>query len=1540
MNHIPAFQTLRIIGEDSRMKLCRAVLRDSGKLVLIKIAKGEDSASAADQAYLLREFELAGKLEAERIAKPAAFRSFGRSPALMYDDDGSITLRAYMTEKTPMDQGEFLPLAKTIAEAVLELHRSDTIHLDLRPDNILVHPAASHVRLTGLGYAISVGAANPERKDDAHMIVDRLPYASPEHSGRMRQSVDERSDLYSLGVIYYEMLTGRLPFQAEEPLEWIHAHLAQSPLPFASPGNSSAWGIVMKLLEKNAGNRYPNCSALLADLNKSGELQQPFVIQDGLYGREHEMALLSQAFQSTCFGSTEIVYVSGEAGVGKTSLLDEAFRKEQRLPRSPYYITGKFEQIPKDSPYHPIIQAFRGLMRHLLGESSDKIEAWRSKLRAALRFNEAVIGAIIPELKQLVGDMAAVEELPPEESKKRFVHTFCHFAQALASREHPLVLFIDDLQWADTSSLQLIHALLCDPESQYVMFVGAYRDAETGSLQLPGYAEDGCVTEEVIVRHIRLGALTMEQMNGAVADTLRCADAEAMPLTEFLFHKSGGNPLYFKQMFRRLHDDRLLRYNHGSRRWQWNLGQLIERESDFDVGDLVAYKLKRFSGAAHEMLRMAACIGSEFRPGLIADVAGRDTAEVLAELSAIADEGFVSPLGPDKYRFLHDSIQKIMYGLMDEETRQRTHLAIGRRLTEAGRDPERLFEAVNHLNIGSARMSERQQLRRLAEMNLTAGNEAKASTAYDIALVYYRKGVELLHAEDWNGHFDLCFELHAERAECEYLCGNHEATEQLADHLLPKARNPIERARVQKIRIDQCIHLGKHIEATAIGFKSLKEFGIFVPPNPPKARIAYEIMRVEVKLRDPFKLARLPEITDHERIAAIEMMFAILEPSFFTNKQAYFVLLCRAIRFLLKYGNTAVSAAFYSAYGVILGVALGKYKRGYEFAKVGVELSERYNVTSIKSKTYMIFGGVLCQFVGTAREGDFYLKEALRFGLESKDYAFSSYAMGARVNSLYTRAPLSELSGTIREYLNVLAETKDEFVLQNFHLLRQFVMALQGKTAGPCAFDSDDFEEKRFMERIYDKETFATTLFQYNTYKAQLCYLTGQYEEAERWSHQAATFAAHAISHLPECLFYDSLAIASVYGQSSLHRRKRLKRLRRNLRRFRQWSKWNAEKFMAKLYLIEAELARATKRFSAAEAGYDRAIREAREQGNIQVESIASEVAAQHYVNQGKERAALSYLQSACDGYKQWGASVKARQVAERIALLQGISEAAAAHVDERPQTSHAAAETAPDKAEARQEANAADWIDLAAILKASQALTDKMDLDAVLAEIMSALMSYAGARKGAILTEYRGDLALQIRADAEVHVLAEPAQPEEGDVVPTGIARYVARTQEPVHYGGDGDSWLHHSPYMAKHRPQSALCLPVFVHRAAVGVLYLENHSPGVVSPERIKILHAMASQGVYICELLRSLSVRDGEADAEKATGKTPAVIEEPLTDREMEVLALLAAGLSNKEIADRLVVAVGTVKVHVKNIFTKLKVNRRTKAIAQAKELQLLN
>ncbi|MNO19097.1 Serine/threonine-protein kinase PknB [compost metagenome] len=1469
-------------------------------------------------------------------------------PEFMPEQKNNMSLREMMnTESSCVQIGStetFLTLAKSIAACVGKLHQQHILHLDLRPERIHILSNGGAAQLSDSGYAVHRSEHGYTRPSDG-ILEASLPYCSPENTGRMLRAVDERSDLYSLGIIFYEMLIGRLPLFADNPLEWMYMHLAQSPSSLTSQREDLPEGleaVIMKLLEKNPDRRYQNVGLLIADLDKVGQSQTALFVEPELHGRDYEISVLTQAFYSTCFGSTEIIYVSGEAGIGKTSLIDEVFRKIQQSHPF-FYITGKFEQISKESPYHPIIQAFRGLMRHLLGERQDQSELWRLKLQEALGNNANVIASIIPEVSLFLGEVSPVEELPANESKKRFIYVFRRFVQALTSREHPLVLFIDDLQWADASSLQLIHALLCDPECQYLMFVCAHRHADAGLSSLPGYEEDGSINEQATVKHIELSPLSLDQMNRIVMGTLNCNADTAMPLTELLYHKSGGNPFHFRQILLHLQDDEILKYNQDGRRWQWNLGAIIEQEPSYSIQNLMEHRLFRLPHAAQELLYVAACVGSTFHPELINLVVNYGRQEMNAEWYLIEAEGLILPFKANKYRFTHDSIQKLIYSRIEDGAKQSIHIRIGRCLIENGDGTgENSFEIVNHLNRGSMKITDKQDLLQLIQLNLDAGNRAKASSAYDVALTYFRKGVELLPEAYWESNFELCFELHAQQAECEYLCGNYATSDQEIEFLLTHARNPVERSKIHIIRIMQLINQGKYIEGTELGLASLQEHHIFISPDPSNVMLFMESKRIELLLKNKYdKLKHLDDMSDRGRITAMNLILAIVPSTFFTNKKVFFLLMCRAIQLSLKYGNTPVSAAVYSAFGMFMGNKLGKYDIGYQIGKIGVELSEKYNINSIKSKSYTMFGGVLCQFAGNAREVDSYLAKALRCGMDSGDYVFASYAMGAHVNSLYTRASLNDFSRTITDYLVVLDTTNDEFVKQNFYLYQQYVLALQGKTDAPDSFNDNGFNEEEFLLRIRKEETSSTTLFQYNTYKTQLCYFLGRYEDAIHWAREAEHYKMYAshLPHLPECLLYQLLAALADASHLELggHLKKQLKR---ELQRFSKWAEWSPANYQSRYHLLQAEYARVTCQHLEAEQMYDAAIREAREQDDFPVASLAGELAAGYYWNLGKRKTALFYLHMAVEGYKQWGVDIKITPL-EKLMLYWQQEESGLSSETPAIRLALTVKEQTSGTENAHSVSNSLDGVDLAAILKTTEAIASQPSLDAMLGEIMNTIIKYAGASKGALITGSEDTLYVQVYADSESSAVTAPIKIQDSSLLPEGIIRYVSRTHEDIHYYEGEESWLIHNPYIAKHRPGSALCIPVTVHGKMLGVLYLENKlASGVFAADHKTILLAMASNAILMSVLQSSNGQASTSLSPEVEAAAAPDMsIEEPLTERELEVLALLAAGLSNKEIADHLVIAMGTVKVHVKNIFAKLKVNRRTKAIAQAKELKLL-
>jgi DNA-binding CsgD family transcriptional regulator/tetratricopeptide (TPR) repeat protein len=1039
----------------------------------------------------------------------------------------------------------------------------------------------------------------------------------------------------------------------------------------------------------------------------------------------------------------------------------------------------------------------------------------------------------------------------------------------------------------------------------------------------------------------------MTTLNRLAADTLGADEQQTKPLSTAIATRTGGNPFHFKQLLLRLRDERRLQFQLDKNMWQWQLDSIPVDEAEFEIGGLLEYRLGLLPQAALSLVEAASCIGFLFNTDLAAQVCGRSAEDQLTLWHSMEVEGLVVTQPDGSARFAHDSIQKLIYSRIGESKRRQLHLAIGRALSagseDAGYGNERLFEQALHMNRGAELLRGDEERLSLAVLNLKAGNHALASSAYDAALGYFRHGSSLLEEQHWNNRFELCFELHARLAESAYLCGQAEDSLERIESLLARARNPIERSRIRMIRIMQLINQGKYAEGTALGLQSLAELGIRLSSDPGSLRLLTEKWKTNwMLLRSRKQLHLLPEMTDPQLSASLDQIAAIVPSSFFTDKKIFFLLTSRALRVSLRGGQSPLAAVAFSAYGMLAETAWRNHKQARRLGGLGIQLAESGGMASVSSMAFTMYSAVSSIFAGDARETDRYLPQAMRHGMNAGNYIFASYAMGGHVNSLYTRSSLSEMARVIAEYMTVLETTKDEFVQQNFYLYEQWIAALQGRTESPVSFNDGYFSEETFLARIGQEETAATTLYQYSTYKAQLFCLEGRYEEAEAWSVKAAPHEPYAthLPHMPECCFYEALSmIGSCTAEGRAPQRGKAARIRKLLHRFRRFADGSETNFRARCTLLHAAYAEARGRIKDAERLYDTALREAYEYGDLRVKALGGELAGRFYERSGRDAAARHYNRIALEGYSEWELPGKIAQLNNKQSGNRNEQKQQAGHDGLHvAQLTPVEASAATDK----QKRPASDLeAELAAILRATRVITGRDSANAMLAELLTVIMTYAGAGKGALLSANDGDLRIQVYAEPDKAAVAAERELQGSPLLPEGIVRYVYRTQETVAYNGEPDSWVTRNPYMALHRPQSMLCMPVKIHGTLLGVLFLENRlTTGVLDAAQTGVLLAMASQALMMCVLRHSSEEEAAAVNSdEEGTPEQTDALEEPLTERELEVLALLAAGLSNKEIAEQLVIAAGTVKVHVKHIFAKLKVNRRTKAIMTAKELKLL-
>ncbi len=847
---------LQVLWADGERVFCRTwrEAKDGERSAVLAVVPASEHPSPSCLDRLAHEYGLKDALDETWAVRPLALERTRGGSMLVLEDPGGEPLERLLG--APMAVGSFLPLAVGIAAALGKLHARGLVHKDLKPAHLLVNCADGRVRLTGFGLTSRLPR---ERLPPAppEFIAGTLAYMAPEQTGRMNRSIDSRSDLYAFGVTLYQMLTGSLPFTASDPMEWVHCHIARKPVPPSErlekiPPPVSH--IIMKLLAKTAEDRYQTAAGVERDLRRclgawetrhrigafplgQQDTSDRLLIPEKLYGREREIETLLAAFDRVVTsGRPELVLVSGYSGIGKSAVVNELHKA--LVPPRGLFAAGKFDQYKRDIPYATLAQAFQGLIRSLLGKSDAELASWRDALREALGPNGRLIVDLVPDLTLVVGEQPPVPELPSQQAQGRFQLVFRRFLSVFAGPEHPLALFLDDLQWLDAATLDLLEDLLTEPEVRHLLLVGAYRDNEVDAAhplprKLAAVRRVGATVTE-----IALAPLAREHVGQLIADALRCEAAQATPLAQLVREKTAGNPFFVIQFLYALADEDLLHFDHDAARWSWDLTRIRAKGYTDNVVDLTVGKLTRLPIETQGALQQLACLGNLAGTAMLAIVLDTSETQVDAALWEAVRQELVERLD-GSYRFIHDRVQEAAYSLIPEASRAADHLRIGRLL--AARTPpeqleEAIFEIVNQLNRGAALITARDEREQLAEFNLIAGKRAKASTAYASALTYLIAGTTLLAGDCLERRHELAFALELHRAECEFLTGAVMEAEQRLVALSGRAATTVERASVTCLQVDLCTTLDQGSRAIAVGLDYLRHLGIEWSAHPTRRR--------------------------------------------------------------------------------------------------------------------------------------------------------------------------------------------------------------------------------------------------------------------------------------------------------------------------------------------------------------------------------------------------------------------------------------------------------------------------------------------------------------------------------------------------------------------------------------------------------------------------------------------------------------------------------------------------------------------------------
>ncbi|NMO13806.1 AAA family ATPase [Pyxidicoccus fallax] len=1418
-------------------------------------------------AMLRHEYTLLRSLQGEvpGVSRALALEEDAAGlPSLVLEDAGPRNLQEWLGRR-PVSMDAFLELALQLTGIIASLHQQHVIHRDINPTNLVMGDGSRHVTLVDFDLATRVAGLSPGASMP-NELQWTLPYVAPEQTGRMSRPVDHRADLYSLGATFYELLTGLPPFVSTDPAELVHAHLARPPVPpaFANPAVPRPLSdIVLKLLAKMPEERYQSAEALLADLLEVRRRQTAGVIgafelgrvdlarqlpfPKRPHGRERELARLREALERVRRGPSEGVLLVGEPGIGKSALVRELAR---RAGPGDHVLRGKFNQLQGNVPYAAFADAFQGLLRQLRNEPPEVRDLWRDRLRQAVGPDARVIAELLPQLGALLGPRPMPTRVAPMEAAARLHLAFQSFVRTLATPESVLVLFLDDLQWADPGSLQLLKALATDPGSRHVLVVGAYQPARVGpDHPLTRLLAQLRAREAMSFPTLTLGPLDLPSVTAFCAETFRCEPAHARPLAAVVLRKTAGNPLFITRFLRLLHESGLLTFDleHGT--WEWDVARVEQVDVTENVVALMMTTIRRLPEQAQRVLEVAACLGDHVELWLLralVEDAGPALWSLLREGLLVPEreggppppedgDAEDAPLEPEAvYRFAHDRVRQAAYDLLTEDERRRLHHEIGRELLRGATGDTldaRLFAVVDHLHLGLARPGGEVEGWDVAELHYQAGLKAKAASAFGAALVYLRRGIALIPRAQWASRREQVFHLHKEAAECAYFSGEPVLAGELVRTALESAGSRLEQVELHDVQVLTRLMMGDFKGAIQDGREGLRLLGMELPERDFDAALAAELAQVEVHMRGRSveELLDAPRMEDPELLVCVRLLSDLTVPAYLLNSGLFAVINTRALNLTLEHGHSDEAPAIYSCHGMVLS-SLDGPTSGLAFGRLGVALAQRNGDLRQECRALLSLAVYFHTWKAPLRTSLPLLRRSYATGIAAGDVQFAAYAITLAVAAEFSMgAELARVQSSVEACQTYLRRSgvpgMDD--LPTAHA--QAVLALQGRTRRPPHFDDDSFDEQSFM----DMPLTSMNRHLYATLRQLVAYLLGDLDEALRMSEAARPHAASVRNfyRAAEHAFLTALTLAAHATAHPEARAGDLARIEEHQRKLEAWARDCPENFRHKHQLVTAEVARVEGRPLEAMELYDEAIDGARAEGFLQEEAMANELAGRFHHALGHGRFATLHLRAALEAYARWGAWAKVSLLEEEFPDLK----LAGGRAWSEPARTVAAEGAAPGAA-----------LDLHGLLKASETLVGEVVLDRLMEKLMAVCLEVAGATSGALVLEEGGALVVRARGAVSEPVSLEPVPLDAASTVPATVVQHAWTTGATLVLGDAAHQGRFiGDPYIARRAVKSALAVPIQRQARTVGVLYLENDlATRAFTPERVSVLRALSSQ------------------------------------------------------------------------------------------------
>ncbi|MBP2626100.1 MAG: multi-sensor signal transduction multi-kinase [Firmicutes bacterium] len=1467
MINLDSYMASALVCEEESWKMHRVYIGNNNQPMLLKIMI-ENATGKRDWMACQKEFKFIRELNksgCRHIIGAVSAHNDADGSYMLLENFSGLSLQNIHHHKQATDQNFLLTVAIDLVEAVEHLHFHGILHNNLRPGVIIVEENSGQVVIVDYMYACKISDTKEIHPRKISILKKMFNYMAPERTGRTKHNVDFRSDLYSLGIILYELFGGLHPFQAEDLSELVHCQLAIQPKPLYEVDSSIPRvlsEIISKLLAKDPDDRYLSAYGLKRDLeycqkqwkNKNnipdiylGQYDWSGIIEipNSLYGRTQELITIDSVFQRARMGDGELLLIAGYSGIGKTTLIEKAGQSFEA--KGACFVKGKFDQAKHNAPYSAWTQIFTGLVTKILQEDESVQNALQKYCIAALKDQGNALIPLITNLEQFLGQQPAITKLDPKQAELRMFYALENFIRALAGKERPLILFVDDLQWADPASLNLLTRML-NMGLKSVFIIGSYRENEIDSNHPLQLEAEVWQAQNRKVTMLSLMGLSVDVVNQYVADALKLECPECRDLSKVVYEKTEGNIFFVIQFINLLKSNEMLIFRRGdcvqgkTGRWEWNAGLIQEQCVAENVVDLIIHRIFQLPLESREVIQVAACIGHSFSIDalqLALNVKKNALYRILFNLSMIG----IVIIENNVARFAHDRFQQACYSLIDKEDRPALHLLIGRTLLDMvplEYRQEKIFDIVAQWNKGISELKQSQDCMLLAQLNLEAGQTAKEHSAFDAAMDYFEKGLLLLSVDCWQCQYELALAVYTELAETAFLTGDHASAQKWTEELLQHAKIGLDQFTAYQVQVYILMAQNRLHDAVNTGLQYLSLIGETIPELESTDKLAARVMGIKKEFGDnpAENWSVMPAMTDLRCQSAMQMMALLITPVYMASLPILPQIVLNMLGLSIKHGNTQQTAYAWCFYGLILASIYGDVEDGYGIGRGALKMCKQFGNREIR--TTATFYMLLSHRKQPIRDMIKPLQELYTAGLQIGDLDYACQGVTQYgVGMFHSGVNLDSIEGEIASLLATIQGHYQQTTYNRLAITLQTIINLRESSAPHC-LTGPVFDE-RLMVDFFRQRQDAAAIFIWATRKIMLCYLFDHDAEAQQAVNLVTEYHANTLGQVYECNYHFYLALWQIKKLNMVEEKAvagAVEHINMHRKILREWARHAPMNYLHKYQLVEAEYKRVKGQEVEALNLYDQAIQNAGVNGFIQDEALALELAGRLHLATGRSIAGEAYFRKAWKCYIEWGARAKADHLIGVYRKLGG-------------NALRLITATNPKKQD----------IDLHSIMEAAQTLSEEIELHVLMRKMIQIVMTNAGATRGYFLMLQDGRLVVKTGGliDPACNMLTPIDM--EGDItydrynssiLPWSIVDHALQEQKMIIVENAlSDPRFWDDSYISTNKPRSILCMPLRSKNELIGVLYLENQVlTGAFTENRAEVLKMLSSQIVISLE------------------------------------------------------------------------------------------